>query len=77
MLGVRVRARVAYSRGMWVGPDANNMTEMKRQDWTTGLITDEIELGIIPAFKEDYTITVEQRDPLPMTLLSLIPKVEV
>lgn len=73
---VKVRARVVNSRGLWIGPDEDNLTELKRADWTNSLVTEEIEIGIIPAYKEDATIVFKQKDPLPLTLLCLLPEIE-
>lgn len=73
---VKLRARVTSSRGMWAGPDLNNMTELKRRSWDASLITDEVQIGVIPAYSEQATIIVQQRDPLPMSMLCLIPEIE-
>ena len=74
---VKIRARVERSRGMWAGPTRDDMVEMKRDSaWTTALTTEEVELGILPETKEEATIVVQQRDPLPLSILALIPSVD-
>jgi len=74
---VRLRARVERSRGMWAGPNRNDMTELKRDPlWTNGLRTEELELLIVPENVEQATLIVQQRDPLPLSVLALIPEVD-
>ena len=74
---VKVRARVERSRGLWVGPDRNNMTEQKRDAlWSKGLKTEEIEVLTVPDNKEVVTCVMQQRDPLPLSILALIPEVD-
>jgi len=81
---VKLRARVERSRGMWVGPqrDVDNdnpiyMTEMKRDPlWSAALVTEEIEILTVPDNVEVATCIVQQRDPLPLAILALIPEVD-
>ena len=40
-------------------------------DWITG----DKDLTMSPSWNKDGQIVVQQRDPLPMTLLALIPEV--
>lgn len=81
-IGVRkkithVRARVDRSRGMWVGPNRDDMTEMKRDEgWTNSYMDDEVEILTIPQNGESVTAIIQQRDPLPLSVLALIPKVD-
>lgn len=73
---VRVRMRVSNSAGIWVGSSEDMLTEKKRHSWDTSLYTGEVEIGVIPAFDESATLIVKQKDPLPLTILSLMPEVE-
>jgi hypothetical protein len=76
---VKLRARVERSRGMWVGPTRSDsdMTELKRDEfWSNNLKTEEIEILTVPDNTEVATVIVQQRDPLPLSILALIPEVD-
>jgi hypothetical protein len=74
---VKVRARVERSRGMWVGPKRTDMTEMKRDPlWQNDLVTDEVEVLTVPENNESVTCIIQQRDPLSLSILALIPEVD-
>ena len=81
---VKVRARVERSRGMWVGPERDvdndnpiNMTEMKRDPlWSSDLKTEEIEVLTVPETSEGATVIIQQRDPLPLSILAVIAEVD-
>jgi hypothetical protein len=74
---VKLRARVERSRGMWVGPSLDEMTEMKRDPlWTNNLPTDEVEILTVPETNEQVTAFIQQRDPLPLSIQAVIPEVD-
>jgi hypothetical protein len=77
-----VAVQVENSRGLWVGRDADNLVEYKQRTtedygeaiaWYTGLI------HILPyAGWDDYgTLFIRQSDPLPVTILSIVPDLVV
>lgn len=77
----RLIVKVLNSRGMWAGPDANNMVELKQrtsEPWgePIALYTGEFELIIQPKWKRGQ-LRIEQRDPLPLTITAIIPDYEV
>jgi hypothetical protein len=75
---VKIRARVERSRGMWAGPNRNDMTELKRDPlWSKNLRTEELELMTVPEYAEQSTLVIQQRDPLPLSILALIPEIDV
>jgi len=68
--------------GLWTGPDVDHMREAKfglpskwgqAPDAVTGLK----ELTMSPSWNKDGQIVIQQRDPLPMTILSITPDVIV
>jgi len=78
----RVQLRVLNTRGVWAGPDEDNMTEMPTrdlEDWgdPPQPVTDILEIVIEPTWANRGKITIEQRDPLPSYILALVPDVEV
>lgn len=77
-----VWARVHLTRGLFVGPDFDDMLEVKpRLDELLGdppaLYSGELELMPPSGWAADGAICLEQRDPLPTALLSLVLEVSV
>lgn len=73
---------VESSRGIHAGPDADNLTEYKpeslenygnNEDETLVPVTDVIEMSITGTWEKRGRIFVRQSDPLPLTILSIIP----
>jgi hypothetical protein len=71
---------VEETRGLWVGGDANNLTEVKRDAYTQ--YTDStletsglVDLRIQATWSKKGNILVRQVDPLPATILSITPEV--
>lgn len=68
--------RVFRSSGIWIGPNEDNLTEAKqRTDEPYGsppsLKTEEIEIVLSPSWGDSGQIFIRQRDPLPLTAVSL------
>lgn len=68
--------RVFRSSGIWIGPDADNLTEAKQR--TTEpygtppeLKTEEIEIVLTPSWGDSGQVYIRQYDPLPLTAVSL------
>ena len=73
-----VTVRLERSRGLWFGPDASRLTELKqRQDEPYGspiaLFTGDRKVTIPASWKTNGRVLFRQRDPLPMTILAAIP----
>ena len=73
---------VEKTLGMWIGPDVDHMREAKfglpalwgqPPDALTGLKS----LTMSPSWNKDGQIVIQQRDPLPMTILSITPDIIV
>jgi len=77
----KVTMRLHNSRGAWVGPRRDKMTEVK---WRTNenygepirLFTGDKEVEIYSEPSKEARIVIQQRDPLPLTILALMPVVE-
>lgn len=74
--------RVYKSSGIWVGPDADNLTEAKQR--TTEpygsppeLKTREIPVMTSPTWADGGQVFVRQSDPLPLTVVSLTTEVAI
>lgn len=78
----RVHMRVLQSSGIYVGPDFANMSEVKaRTDEPYGVAprwkTGQIEQVIDPVWSHEGAVCIEQRDPMPLALLSMTLEVEL
>lgn len=69
---------VEKSRGIWAGPDADDLTELKIRndedyDDPIALATGTVEINITGEWSEGGRVTVMQVDPIPLTLLAILP----
>jgi hypothetical protein len=74
--------RFYKSRGLWHGPTFFNMTEMKQREFEdmgdpTELLTGDKELTTESDWNKNGRICFRQRDPLPMTILAVVPEVHM
>lgn len=72
--------RVYRSSGIFVGPDADNLTEAKQRTTepygtAPALKTEEIQLMLTPSWGDSGQVLVRQKDPLPLTVVSLTTEV--
>ena len=79
---VGVTVRFFKSRGLWHGPTFFNMTEMKQREFEdmgdpTELLTGDKELTTPSEWNKNGRICFRQRDPLPMTILAVVPEVHM
>ena len=68
--------RVFQSSGIFVGPDANNLTEAKQRTTEPygsppALKSDEILVMLTPTWAASGQVYIRQNDPLPLTLVGL------
>ncbi|RKX24211.1 MAG: hypothetical protein DRP45_08730, partial [Candidatus Zixiibacteriota bacterium] len=61
------------SRGLWAGPDEDNLVEMKQrylEAWgdPTELFTGDVEIGIEASWENRGELFLRQKDPLPSTI---------
>lgn len=78
----RVFARVYRSSGFFAGPTFDELTEYKQRTIEPlgsppSLLTQEIELDVLPAWSDDGTVCVRQNEPLSLCVLSLTLDVAV
>jgi len=74
----RVDLMVESSRGVWVGPDSDHLTEYKQRSTenyneTTRLVTGVISVAMNASYGKGGRVFIRQRDPLPLTVLAAIP----
>jgi len=77
-----VTLRVEESRGGKIGYDKDHLTEFKQRAYepygtATSLKTGDIKVTLPATWKTDGSIFYRQEDPLPMTLLAVIPEVSL
>jgi hypothetical protein len=77
----KVICQVDKTSGMFVGSDEDHLREVKQSpalyDTAAGLVTDDIEIVIDTSWKNGGSVFIRQSDPLPMTILSIIPDIYV
>jgi hypothetical protein len=78
----RLTLRLENTMGLWHGPDSTHMREAKfglpaLYGQELSMITGDKHVTLSPSWNKNGQIIVQQRDPLPMTLLSIIPDVVV
>jgi hypothetical protein len=72
--------RVYRSSGIFVGPDANHLTEVKQRTTENygvppRLKSEEVAVVVVPSWGDSGQIFVRQYDPLPLTVLSITAEV--
>jgi hypothetical protein len=77
-----VTLRVEESRGGKIGYDSDHLTEFKQRAYepygtATSLKTGDISVTMPSTWRSEGSIFFRQDDPLPMTLLAVIPEVSV
>jgi hypothetical protein len=79
---VRVTVKMERSRGLWVGPDPDHVVEWKQRSSEPygdpiALLTGEARITIPPSWGTSGSVTLQQHDPLPLTVLGVFPEVEI
>lgn len=74
-----VVVRFLKSRGILIGPDSDNLEDWaQREDERFGepteLFTGDKEFTIQPVWKSNGRVFMRQKDPLPLTVLSVVPR---
>lgn len=74
--------RVEKTRGIWFGPSEDKLTELKQrqfENWDEAirLVTGDIEITPSAEWTKGGTMFIKQIDPLPMTILAIMPDVRV
>lgn len=77
-----VNVSLLNTRGLWVGPSADKLTEMKQREFEamgepTRLFTGIKEIQSYKSWGHDGTVFLRQKDPLPITVLAITPEVEI
>ena len=74
----RLTVQVERTLGMWFGPDINTMREARfglpaLYGQPLDLVTDDIDVTMTANWGKKKQVVIEQRDPLPLSVLTLIP----
>lgn len=69
---------VEATRGVWAGPDENNLTELKIRDTEhyddpVALATGTVNMNITPGWNSTGSVLIRQTDPLPVSVLAVVP----
>jgi hypothetical protein len=75
-----VNVRFRRSRGLLIGPDSDMLNEMKQREFEkmgepTALLTGDKKIDIPPEWNSNGRVFLRQKDPLPITVLAIIPVV--
>jgi hypothetical protein len=77
-----VTVRLEKSRGLLVGPDESRLVEMKQRESEvmgapTTLLTGDKKIVLKPDWNSNGRVFLRQVNPLPMTVLAIVPDIEV
>jgi len=78
----RLTVRMENTMGLWHGPDLTHMREANfglPSAWgqPLNMVTGDKDVTLSPSWNKNGQIVLQQRDPLPMTILGIIPDVVV
>jgi len=67
------------SRNFQAGPDSEQLRDYVPQEWEAGddLNTDQLEIAVPSTFDKAGRVLIRQSKPLPLTILGIVPNVEV
>jgi len=78
----RLTVQVERTMGMWTGPSTDLMREAKF-GMPTGygqplpMVTEDVNTTLKGDWSKEKQVVIEQRSPLPMTILAVVPDVAV
>ncbi len=78
-----VTLRLYAARGVWVGADEDSLSEIKSRDAAVlpgqpiPLQTADVKVGIAATWRGNGSLTLRQRDPLPVSVLAVVPEIDV
>ena len=78
----KVSMQVESSRGIFAGPDEAHLREYKQRQYEpynepVALATRLVEVQTTAQWDKNAQVVVEQQDPIPITILSIVPQVQV
>jgi len=67
------------ARGFLVGPNLSNLLPHRGESWeaTGGLVSGQVEMTLTAGFTNHGRVVIQHTDPTPLTILGLMPLVEV
>jgi len=77
-----VTVKFNKSRGLLIGPDTSKLVEMKQREnekmgEPTTLLSGKKEIHLEPNWNSNGRLVLRQVNPLPMTILAIVPDVEL
>jgi len=77
-----VTIRFNRSRGVFVGPDKDSLVEMQQREFEdygdpTSLLTGDKKILLEPSWNSNGRVFIRQKDPLPMSILAIMPTIKV
>jgi hypothetical protein len=77
-----LKVGVLRSRGMWAGCNKECQVELKQREFEawgepTDLVTGYVDITVEPTYENLGQLVISQRDPLPLTILAVIPDYDV
>jgi hypothetical protein len=69
----------ASSRSFWAGPDSAGLTQFTPETWETPTdkqFTGQVDVSIKTTWGDDGRVFFRQTDPLPLTIIGVLPNVE-
>jgi|GEM_PF-568160 len=74
----RLAVEVERSRGMWTGPSEDQLREVafaqpRAENTPLQMVTENIDVTVKSGWGKKKQVVIEQRDPLPLTILSVTP----
>jgi hypothetical protein len=74
--------RLKDTRGLWVGPDADHLDELRIRDQTDeedpiALYTGDFEIILNSGYDRHGQIYFKNEDPIPFTILAVIPEIKI
>jgi hypothetical protein len=78
----RVSLFVESTRGVFAGPDVNHLRELKQRQFEpytdpVSMTTGVVEVQTVGQWDRNGQIVVQQQDPLPITVLAVVPQVTI
>jgi hypothetical protein len=67
------------THGFYAGPDADHLIQERRESWqaSDGVVSKTLDVNLTCAWEDDGQVIVAMKDPLPLTVLAVIPSVEL
>jgi hypothetical protein len=67
------------THGFYAGPDADHLIQERRESWeaSDGLVSKTLNVNLTCAWEDDGQVMIVMKDPLPLTVLAVVPSLEL